>query len=186
MCAFEALGEVGDVRWSALAIDALADPEDIVVVSAIECLVEWEARTSLAKIVRLLDGSSELTRAYAAWSIGKLGTRRHVPILQRRLRRLATSAEASAVAEALYMLTSEPRYLNRLLRQLRSRDPLARAFTTNSLVGVLNESNFARIAGELAQALMMEKSEWVLSSIRRDLTEIIALAVAWKSPAKLG
>lgn len=85
--------------------------------------------------------------------------------------------QASALAEALFTLTNQPRYLDRLLAQLRSTDPEARAFTSNSLVGVVNKKNFATIACALVHALATETSEGVLPSVRRDLTEIISLAV---------
>lgn len=179
--AFEALCEHGGSRWTAVAVAGLSDAEDTVAVTALECLVNWNIRRSVQHVLPLLDSTSELTRTYAAWAVGKLGALRHVPLLKRRLRRLGDEVESSALAEALFMLTREQKYLRRLLRQLKSKDPEARAFTTNSLVGVVDVKNFPPIICALAQALSTEKSQSVLPSIRRDLIEIVSLAADWKS-----
>lgn len=178
--AFEALSEHGDSRWATLALVGLDDAEDTVAVAALECLVGLNARRSVEGVVPLLESASELTRTYAAWAIGKLGGPNHVPLLKRRLRRLGDEVESSALSEALFMLTREPKYLKRLLRQLKSTDPEARAFTTNSLVGLVDVNNFLPIICALAEALSTETSHAVLPSIRRDLIEIVSLAADWK------
>src|SRR6185312_17320 len=49
MRAFEVLRDWGKPTHAPLAIKGLDDPEDTVVVSAIECLVEWNVRASAAK-----------------------------------------------------------------------------------------------------------------------------------------
>jgi HEAT repeat protein len=181
--ALESLCENGDEKFAPFAIAALADAEDTVVVTALQCLVSWELRRYVDKVVPLLDSPSELIRAYAAWSLGRLGARRHAPILRKRLRLLDDEVERSAVAEALYTLTLEPRYLRHLLNQLGSADPEARAFTTNSLVGVADRRNFGVIVCALARALATETSEAVLPSIRRDLAEVVSLAIEWSAGA---
>lgn len=175
--ALESLCEHGDQRWTTTALTALTDPEDTVAVTGIQCLVEWDVRDSADTISALLDSPSELVRTYAAWALGKLGAPRHVARLRRRFERCVDEVEGSALAEALFRLTKRPRYLEYLLAQLRSTDPEARAFTTNSLAGIVTRETFARIVGALAQALVSEESEAVLPSIRRDLREIVALGV---------
>lgn len=180
--AFEVLVEHGDAKQIGLAVAALDDLEAAVVVTALECLVEWNARRVSTRIAKLLGSRDELTRSYAAWALGRLGTKRFAPLLRRRLRVLDDAAERSGVLEALFTLTQEPRYLVGLLGQLHSSDPYARAFTTNSLVGVANRKTCATIISALAHALTTEKSEYVAFAIRRDLTELVAQAVGWYSP----
>lgn len=180
--AFEVLAKHGNAKQIGLAVAALDDPEATVVVSALECLVEWNARRFSTRIAALLDSRDELTRSYAAWALGRLGTVRFAPLLRRRLRVLDDTAERSGVLKALVTLTKQPRYLVELLRQLHSRDPFARAFTTNSLIGVASKKSCATLISALAHALVTEKSEYVAFAIRRDLTELVALAVEWHSP----
>jgi len=148
MRAFEVLRDWGKPTHAPLAIKGLDDPEDTVVVSAIECLVEWNVRASAAKLATLLSASSQLVRAYAIWALGRLQARRYLP----RLRDLFLSGKdtviGSAAAEACHHLTSGPdatRYEKFLAEQLRSKDPEVRAFTANSLVGIADRRNRPRV-----------------------------------------
>lgn len=179
--AFESLSEHGEKRWSQLALRALDDSEGTVVATALECLVNWNVRRAARVIVPLLDHPDELTRSYAAWAIGKLGGADQIPVLRRHFRRVRDEVEGSALAEALFMLSRNTRYLDHLLRQLGSKRPQTRAFTANSLVGVANEKNFARVICALAHALQAEKSDWVVGAILPNLGEVISLAFEWRS-----
>lgn len=180
--AFESLSEHGDARWEKLAVIGLRDPEDTVVVSALECLVSWQSRRHVAKAVRLLDSPSDLVRTYAAWATGRLGNARQVQALRRRKRRAGDTAERTALLEALFTITGDRRYFKDLLKQLKSTNVYARAFTTNSLVGVANVRNVADSIGSLARALSSEKSEFVAAAIRRDLVCLVELTIEWHTP----
>lgn len=172
--AFEFLRTHGDRRSLPLAVSALADVEDVVVASAIECIVEWGGARYTKSLARLLDSPSELVRSYAAWSLGQLGDARHIGVLQKRFRAARSAIEGSAAAEALFALTRRRCYLNHLIGQLKSRDPEVRAFTSNSLVGVVNAKNFPEVLCSLAHALAVERNTVVLETLRRDIGAALA------------
>lgn len=167
--AIDTLRDHGDIRSAALAARVLDDDDDLTVTSALECLARWKARRWADRVARLLTAPSELTRSYAAWALGKLGSQRHVVLLRSRFRSVSTEIEGSAVAEALYMLTRKPRYLRYLLEQLRSSDPEIRAFTGNSLVGVLDRNNFPTIMCAIAHAVSAERNAAIAPHLQRDL-----------------
>jgi HEAT repeat protein len=173
--AFETLRDHGDARWRRIAMNALEDSEDVIVATALECLVEWGARSASKSIVRLLEARSELTRAYAAWALGQLGAQGEVSILRRHFSRARNSIFGSALAEALYILTDETSYLQHLKKQLRSTDPEIRAFTSNSLVGATDVENAAEIICALTRALSIEKSAVVRPRMQMDLPIIVSL-----------
>ena len=182
--ALEILRDQGGSANARLAHEALEDESDVVTATAIECLVQWGVKRSADRVARLLESPSELTRSYAAWALGELGGPRHLPRLRQRLRVVRREIEGRAVAESLYKLTGHRRYLTHLLEQLRSRDPEVRAFTSNSLVGVVDARTFPEILCVFAHALARERSAVVLRALRRDIE--IALAIALDETAPRG
>lgn len=175
--ALEVLRETGNKTKVGVAVRAIEDSEDVVVVEAIECIVEWRALQVADKVARLLDSSSELVRSYAAWALGKIGDRRHVKGLRQRFHVARDEIEGSALAEALFTLTRQRRYLTHLLTQLKSRDPEVRAFTSNSLVGVVDGRNFVEVLCSFAHALARERNVVVLQNLRRDIESALANAL---------
>ncbi|MBX3187189.1 MAG: hypothetical protein KF819_09245 [Labilithrix sp.] len=175
--AFECLRSKGDARWTLLAGAALKDESDLVVATALECLVAWRARRWADRASKLLSSASELTRSYAAWAVGRLGGKRHLGGLTRRFRKVSAAIEGSALAEALFMLTKRPRYLEHLLSQVRSADPEIRAFTANSLVGVLNTQNFPKVLCALANAVSVEKSAAIAPHLEANLEIAVSNAL---------
>lgn len=175
--AFELLRDHGNRAYLAVAVSGLADSETVVVATAIECIVEWDARRAADRVARLLESSDELVRFYAAWGLGRVGGRRHVAPLRRRFRVARSEVEGSSVAEALYRLTGRREYLRHLLTQLKSPDPEVRACTTNSLAGVVDERNFDEIICALVHALAKERNRVVVVSLRRDLELAVANAL---------
>lgn len=143
------------------------------VATGIQCIVEWEAKRMVPRIVRLLDNPFELVRFYAAWAIGRLHGLRWVPVLKRHFRRARGQRDAITSAESLYRLTGHRSYLAYLLESLKSRDSEIRASATNSLAGVVTKGNFAVIVCALSKALAAERNEVVRENLCRDL----ALAV---------
>lgn len=175
--ALEVLREKGDSESLSVVRHALGDATDLVAVAAIECLVEWRAVRSANGVARLLESSSELTRSYAAWALGEIGGSRHVPVLRKRFRSFGKEIEGSALAEALYKITRQRRYFSHLLKQLHSRDPEVRAFTSNSLVGVTDARNFPEVISVLARRLARERSVVVRSSLRRDIEIVLDIVM---------
>lgn len=175
--ALAVLRETAKKTKISVAVRALEDVEDVVVVEAIECIVEWRALRVADRIAGLLDSSSELVRSYAAWALGKIGGRRHVKVLRQRFKVAHDKIEGSAVAEALFKLTRQHRYLAHLLVQLKSRDPEVRAFTSNSLVGIVDSRNFAEVLCSFAHGLARERNVVVLRNLRRDIESALANAL---------
>ncbi len=175
--ALQVLRETGDKTKVDVAAKALEDTEAVVVAEAIECIVEWRGRRLANRVARLLGNPSELVRSYAAWALGTIGGGRHIPLLRERFRLAHDEIEGSAAAEALFLLTGQRRYLTHLLAQLKSRDPEVRAFTSNSLVGVVDARNFVEVLCSLAHALARERNVVVLRNLRRDIESALANAL---------
>ncbi|HEX4516562.1 MAG TPA: HEAT repeat domain-containing protein [Polyangiaceae bacterium] len=151
-----------------IVVTALHDREDLVVATAIECLVDWDAKETVAALSELLHAASELTRAYAAWALGRLGSREHLP----RLRRLMGDdgqVVASAAAEACFCLTGTKKYERFLLDQLASSDPEARAFTASSLVGIATDGNTSTLIRHLRAAARKERLPAIREAMRANL-----------------
>jgi HEAT repeat protein len=167
--AFECLAVHGDATHAELAVAHLADPEETVVVSALECLVAWRDGSAIDAIAASLDSGTELVRCYAAWALGRLDARRHRAQLEQLFHATPPTVVNSAAAEALYSFDAQPKYQTFLLQQLKHGDPEVRAFTSNSLVGIADDESTGVLVAALSAAAAREGSPAIREVMLRDL-----------------
>lgn len=132
----------------------LADSEALVRVAALEAIVELaavdeETRTAVEKLVQDPD---ELVRAYAGWALARMGDPRAAAVLAAGLPGEPSAVARAGMLEGLVRLEPDPRWLSALLSLLGDSDPEARAFVSNSLVGVASRENVQRLVADLEAA----------------------------------
>lgn len=175
MRAFEVLLKWGSDKYTDQAIRALRDEEDTVVATALQCLAEWSASQAVPAIGNLLKGESELSSAYAAWALGQLGARRFLPRLRRLVAHGSSTVVRTAAAEACAMLTAEPQFTRFILLQLSAPDPETRAFASNSLVGIANDTNIDELIRSLARAVEREPRPAIRTPMKANMVTLLTI-----------
>lgn len=148
----------------------LQDSETLVRVAALELVVALGAQTEQSLLVRLVSSDpAEVVRGYAGWALGRVGDSDALSILRSRLLVEQSAVVRSSITEALYRLTKHPPYLDMLLEELSSPDPEARAFSSNSVIGIIARDNVHRIITALRAAMAEEKIPTIAAAIRGNL-----------------
>jgi HEAT repeat protein len=177
MAELATIAEAGDRSQRRRVILALSDPEELVRVEAIETLVALGAADdeALRKIRELATEDSELVRAYAAWALGRLSDAGSVALLEKCLATEESEVVKAGLLEGLFLLTRSERYLAMLLAQLDCDDGEARAFCSNSLVGVASADNVGRLIARLAEAATVEPYPAIRQTLEDNLATLRAM-----------
>jgi HEAT repeat protein len=156
--ALTCIGTLGDDASQPLVRRALADVEPLVRIAAIEALVELGSldEQTLEALQSLVSDEKESVRAYAGWALGRVGNVALAARLQTFLRDEPSAVARAGILEGLYRLTKQEPYLHTLETLLGSSDPEARAFASNSLVGVASRDNVRRLIERLDAAAKAE------------------------------
>lgn len=175
VAALSCVGAAGDVASRPLLRKGLTDEEPLVRVAAIEALVALGSLDdeSLGAVERLLDDQSEMVRAYAGWALGRVGSPSAEAPLARRLPVEPSAVAKAGIVEGLYRLTSEALYLDMLQELLEDSDPEARAFTSNSMVGVATKDNAKQLIERLVLALNKESYPAIRDVIESNLQTLV-------------
>jgi HEAT repeat protein len=157
-----------------VVLKGLRDREGLVVVEAIEKVVELQLHDVESTLVDLLGRDEEVVRSYAAWALGSLGAKgsETLRVLKRLFRAEPATVFRSALAEACFRLNGEPRFESALLRQLRARDPDVRIFTANSIVGIVTKENQTKLVKRMREAMKAERSTLVRLAFESSLDHL--------------
>lgn len=122
---------------------ALKDQEPLVRIAAIEALVGLGSvdEQTLEDLQSMTLDKSESVRAYAGWALGRVGSAGAKEILLARLPDEPSDVAKAGMLEGLYRLTKQESCLHALKELLGSSDPEARAFVSNSMVGIASRDN---------------------------------------------
>ncbi|NEP28910.1 HEAT repeat domain-containing protein, partial [Moorena sp. SIO3I6] len=127
--AARALGKLGDHRAVPALIDCLDCPDFYVREAAVQSLAMLEDRTCIPKLIKLLDGGLEaaqpipgcphLAQPYNAVieALGDLGVTEAIDLIELFLEH-PNELEQYAAARAMYQLTQNPTYAERLIKAL--------------------------------------------------------------------
>jgi hypothetical protein len=124
-------------------------------------------------MVRALEDRSALVRAYAAWGLGELRAKRFEDRLLSRLRRERQDIAKSGIYEALYALTQDLEFAEGVVSiLLNSGDHRARAFASNSLVGIADARTTRMAVTALTEAIRSEKAPGIRKTLKGNLAQL--------------
>lgn len=165
IAALACIGAVGSVASQSLVRGSLKDSEPLVRITAVEALVELghPDEQTIYSIQALLADERESVRAYAGWALGRIADSNVAHTMAAHLPNESSDVAKAGILEGLYKITNNEYYLNDLKHLVRSIDPEARAFASNSLVGVASRANVSALIRCLVDAVSSEVSPAIRS-----------------------
>lgn len=169
--AVSCVGALGDLSRVPEITRYMEDEERLVRIASIEAVVALGSvdEVGFARLLKRLEDESETVRAYAEWALGRLGNARAAAELSLRLDSEESDVARAGILEGVYRLSKLACYLELLKGVLSCQDPEARAFASNSLVGVASGENVQGLIECLQDAVHVESLPAIRSVLEDNL-----------------
>ncbi|QUI21238.1 HEAT repeat domain-containing protein [Vallitalea pronyensis] len=169
--AIEALGHFGGHDIEQIIIKRLRDSDELVRIVAIQTLGDIQALEAIDYLKETIIDRSELVRGIGAEILGKLGDEGLIPVLEKGLHMEKKDTAIMGFYIGLYWL-QQKKYLDSILNMLKNNSYRIRCAAANSLLELADNQNAEKIMLHLREALLIEETNAVRSSILNILDQI--------------
>lgn len=166
--AINSLKKIGGKKYFLKVLPLLNDKDELVRVAAVECVAYLGGEKASRYLIKHLDDRSELVRKHVGGWIGEIGDKTLTKYLVDRLKHERSGLAKVGLLEGLYLLGQEERLLE-IIRLFRSRRYQVRCCVANILASLVNKQNKRLIRESLVNALNIETTIAVRSSIKNAL-----------------
>lgn len=170
MRSVEAMVRLHDAEIDSRIVEALADDEELVRVTALEVIASWGNRSWADHILGSLSDNSELVRSAAAIAVAEIAAEAATLELEKKLP-AAQDEERVSILYGLYKLGKRD-YLSPFLSGLSHSFYRVRCATANLSCSITDDANREMITSALEAALTRETTRAARSSIEHALSEI--------------
>lgn len=150
--------------------EGINDEDELVRRMSIELLGDWEDVDSIEKLYLAMGDESEMVRSGAITSLGQMGRKDIIKILEEKYPNFQGSEKVSA-SMALYSL-GKKKYLYDLLLLLNDDHYRIRCSVANLICRFVDDNDKAKVIEKMELALAKEKTEAAASSLSNAIAEL--------------